>query len=61
MPAVTVVARAVLSSLLRHLGGIEEVHLATARARRAANPTLSPQEVGKLDEAVALITETAGP
>jgi aminoglycoside phosphotransferase (APT) family kinase protein len=60
MPAVSVVARAVLSSLLRHLDGIEEKHLAEARMRRAANPTLSPDEVGKLDEAVALITETAG-
>ncbi|MGW8765118.1 phosphotransferase [Streptomyces sp. NPDC055815] len=60
MPAVTVVARAVLSSLLRHLGGIDEVHLAEARSRRAANPTLSPEEVGAIDEAVALITETAG-
>jgi len=60
MPAVTVVARAVLASLLRHLGGIEEVHLEEARMRRAANPTLSPEEVGRLDEAVALIAETAG-
>jgi aminoglycoside phosphotransferase (APT) family kinase protein len=58
MPAVAGVARAVLSSLLRHLGGIEEVHLAEARTRRAANPTLSPREVGALDEALALIAET---
>ncbi|GAA1163078.1 aminoglycoside phosphotransferase (APT) family kinase protein [Kitasatospora gansuensis] len=60
MPAVSEVARTVLSSLLQHLDGIEEEHLAEARMRRAANPTLSPDEVGKLDEAVALITETAG-
>ncbi|MEV7612772.1 phosphotransferase [Streptomyces sp. NPDC089799] len=52
--------RAVLSSLLRHLGGIEEVHLAEARKRRAANPTLSPEEIAMLDAAVALIAETAG-
>ncbi|MFG2751561.1 phosphotransferase [Streptomyces xanthophaeus] len=58
MPAAT----GLLSSLLRHLGGIEEIqmHLTEAGRRRAANPTLSPEEVGKLDEAVALITETAG-
>lgn len=56
MPAAT----ALLSSLLRHLGGIEEVHLAEARSRRAANPTLSPEEVGKLDDAVAMIAGTAG-
>lgn len=60
MPAVSVLARAELYSLLRHLGGIEEEHLEGARMRRAANPTLSPYEVGKLDEAVALITEIAG-
>ncbi|WP_055589593.1 aminoglycoside phosphotransferase family protein [Peterkaempfera griseoplana] len=60
MPAVSEVARAVLRSLLRHLDGIEEEHLAEARRRRAANPTLSPDEVGSLDEAVALITGTAG-
>ncbi|MFB8239882.1 phosphotransferase [Kitasatospora purpeofusca] len=56
MPAATVL----LASLLRHLGGVEGVHLAEARTRRAANPTLGPEEVGRLDEAVALIEETAG-
>ncbi|MGY1584702.1 phosphotransferase [Streptomyces sp. MN13] len=60
MPAVSVAARAVLSSLLRHLDGVEEEHLAEARMRRAANPTLSPDEVGKLDKAVALITKASG-
>ncbi|MFB7618866.1 phosphotransferase [Kitasatospora sp. NPDC056181] len=60
VPAVSVAARAVLSSLLRHLDGIEEEHLAEARTRRAANPTLGPDEVGRLDEAVALVTGTAG-
>ncbi|AUY48089.1 aminoglycoside phosphotransferase family protein [Streptomyces sp. CB01881] len=60
VPAVSVVARAVLSSLLRHLDGIGEEHLAEARTRRAANPTLSPDEVGRLDEAVALVAGTAG-
>ncbi|MFI9273338.1 phosphotransferase [Kitasatospora sp. NPDC052896] len=60
MPAVAAGARAVLFPLLRHLGGVEEAYLAQARARRAANPTLSPQEVGKLDEAVALIIGIAG-
>ncbi|MDT0393751.1 MULTISPECIES: aminoglycoside phosphotransferase family protein [Streptomyces] len=60
VPTVSVVARAVLSSLLRHLDGIEEEHLEEAKGRRATNPTLSPDEVGKLDEAVSLITETVG-
>ncbi|WP_405486258.1 phosphotransferase [Streptomyces sp. NBC_00096] len=60
VPAVAVGARSVLSSLLRHLGGVEEAHLEEARARRAANPTLSPAETGRLEEAVALITGTAG-
>ncbi|WP_354638092.1 phosphotransferase [Kitasatospora camelliae] len=64
MPAVAVMARAVLAPLLRHLGdtggtgGIEAEHLALARTRRAANPTLSPDEIGRLDEAVALIAAT---
>ncbi|MER7753697.1 phosphotransferase [Kitasatospora sp. NPDC097643] len=56
MPAVAEVARAVLFPMLRHLDVIEAEHLAEARARRAANPTLSAEETGKLDEAVALIT-----
>lgn len=60
MPAVSVAARAVLSSLLRHLDAVEAEHLAEARRRRAANPTLSPDEVASLDEAVVLITGTAG-
>ncbi|AXI79964.1 phosphotransferase [Peterkaempfera bronchialis] len=60
VPAVSVAARAVLCSLLRQLDGIDGEHLAEARRRRAGNPTLSPDEVGKLDEAVALITEAAG-
>ena len=61
MPAVSVVARAVLSSLLRNLGGVDRVHLAEAGRRRAADPTLSAEEVGRLDEATALITGTAVP
>ncbi|MQS12523.1 aminoglycoside phosphotransferase family protein [Streptomyces kaniharaensis] len=45
-------ARAVLASLVRHLGGPGD--LAAARARRAANPTLGAAEVRRLDAAVAL-------
>ncbi|WP_377273123.1 phosphotransferase [Peterkaempfera sp. SMS 1(5)a] len=55
MPAVAAVARAVLTPLVRHLGSIDETHLAAARARRAANPTLSREEVDRLDDAMALI------
>ncbi len=46
---------------MAHLGGTEGMLLAGARARRDADPTLSQEEKGRLDEAVALITETAGP
>ncbi|MGW2255365.1 phosphotransferase family protein [Kitasatospora sp. NPDC001660] len=45
-------ARAVLASLVRHLGGPGD--LAAARARRAANPTLAAAEVARLDTATAL-------
>ncbi|WP_328298126.1 hypothetical protein OG389_10085 [Streptomyces sp. NBC_00435] len=39
---------------------MEEVHLAEAARWRAVNPTLSAEEVGEIDEAVALIVETSG-
>ncbi|MEV7026177.1 phosphotransferase [Kitasatospora sp. NPDC093558] len=45
-------ARAVLASLVRHVGGPGD--LVAARARRAANPTLDAAEVARLDAAVAL-------
>jgi len=54
-------AQSVLSSLLTEFddtvdtGGIRTEHLAQARARRAANPTMSPREVELLDAAVALV------
>lgn len=54
-------AQSVLSALLADLddtvdtGGTRAEHLAQARARRAANPTMSPREVELLDAAVALV------
>ncbi|MEE1785642.1 phosphotransferase [Streptomyces sp. SP17BM10] len=45
-------ARAVLTALVRRLGGPGD--LAAARARRAANPTLSAAEAARLDAAAAL-------
>ncbi|WP_441246769.1 phosphotransferase [Kitasatospora sp. McL0602] len=57
MPAVAAGALPVLVSLVRHLGGAGGMHLAEAMARRAANPTLSREETGRLDEAVALVVE----
>ncbi|MYW19136.1 phosphotransferase [Streptomyces sp. SID2955] len=55
MPAAAGIARAVLPSLVRRLGGTDGMLLAEARARRAANPTLTQEETAALDEAVALI------
>ncbi|MGY4966935.1 phosphotransferase [Streptomyces sp. 900105245] len=58
MPAAADIARAVLPALLRQLGGTDGMLLADARARRAANPTLTQVEIAALDEAVALILTT---
>ncbi|MEZ0067927.1 aminoglycoside phosphotransferase (APT) family kinase protein [Streptacidiphilus sp. MAP12-20] len=59
MPAVATMARAVLAPMLRLLGGVEPRQLEEARRRRAANPTLSEEEIGLLGEAVALIDALA--
>lgn len=59
MPDVAALARAVLGALLRRLDVIEPGHLAEARARRAADPGLSQDEVDLLDAAMGLITEAA--
>jgi hypothetical protein len=48
-------AAGVLAALLPHADAGTAEHLPEARARRAANPTLSAEEVAALDEAVALI------
>ncbi|WP_190413384.1 hypothetical protein [Streptomyces venezuelae] len=61
MPDVAAAARAVLASLLRHLDTIEADHLAEARSRRAANPTLTRAEITGLAEAVTLINQTTAP
>lgn len=55
MPAVAPIARSVLTGLVRGLGGTDGMLLAEAKARRAANPTLSAREIAALDEAVALV------
>ncbi|MFJ7154543.1 phosphotransferase [Streptomyces sp. NPDC101118] len=55
MPAAAEVARTVLPALVRQLGGTDGMLLPEARARRAANPTLTQEETAALDEAVALI------
>ncbi|MGE7386275.1 phosphotransferase [Streptomyces sp. NPDC004126] len=55
MPAAAEIARAVLPALVRRLGGTDGMLLPEARARRAANPTLTQEEIAVLDEAVALI------
>ncbi|MFI8104803.1 phosphotransferase [Streptomyces sp. NPDC086023] len=54
MPAAAEVARTVLPALVRRLGGTDGMLLPEARARRAANPTLTREETAALDEAVAL-------
>ena len=59
MPGVGPAVRPLLASLLRHLGGAEGMLPDEARRRRAANPPMSPEETGRLGEAVALITGTA--
>ncbi|MER5641848.1 phosphotransferase [Kitasatospora sp. NPDC002227] len=59
MPEIAEIARPGLAALLRALGGTEGLLLTEAKARRAANPTLSAAEIGKLDEALALIAELA--
>nr|WSW68472.1 phosphotransferase [Streptomyces sp. NBC_00995] len=51
--------RELLAALMPHLvaqGGIPAHHLADAAARRAANPTTSPAERGRMGEATALVT-----
>ncbi|MFI7421938.1 phosphotransferase [Nonomuraea sp. NPDC049684] len=55
------VAQAVLGGLLAGLGDVlpEAEHLAAARARREANPTLSAAEVAALGAAVGEITRLA--
>ncbi|MDI9835298.1 phosphotransferase [Streptomyces sp. KAU_LT] len=55
MPAAAEVARSVLPALVRRLGGTDGMLLPEARARRAANPTLTHEETAALDEAVTLI------
>ncbi|MEV7278657.1 phosphotransferase [Streptomyces sp. NPDC093111] len=55
MPAAAEIARTVLPTLVRRLGGTDGMLLSEARARRAANPTLTEDEIAALDEAVALI------
>ncbi|MFD8479055.1 phosphotransferase [Kitasatospora sp. NPDC059673] len=52
-------ARTILVPLLRGLPPIADRHLAEARARRAANPTLSAAEIAVLDSALALISSCA--
>ncbi|MFJ5926843.1 phosphotransferase [Kitasatospora sp. NPDC092948] len=52
-------AHAVLAPLLRGLPPLTDRHLAQAHARRAANPTLSAEEVARLDDALALIRACA--
>ncbi|MFF6791706.1 phosphotransferase [Streptomyces filamentosus] len=59
MPTAAEVARTVLPALVRQLGGTDGMLLPEAQARRAANPTLTQEEIAALDEAVALIL-TAG-
>ncbi|WP_037710015.1 phosphotransferase [Streptomyces griseus] len=58
MPAAAEIARSVLPALVRGLGGTDAMLLSEARARRAANPTLTQEEVDALDEAVALVLAT---
>lgn len=59
--------REVLASFLRHraptitLDGSDSGHLARARARRAANPTMSEAEIRALDAATALILDLVRP
>ncbi|MGJ5894340.1 phosphotransferase [Streptomyces niveiscabiei] len=55
MPAAAEIARAVLPALVRQLGGTDGMLLPEARARRAANPTLTQEEIAALDAAVDLI------
>ncbi|MFG3350293.1 phosphotransferase [Streptomyces sp. NPDC048018] len=55
MPAAAELARTALPALVRQLGGTDGMLLPEARARRAANPTLTQEEIAALDEAVALI------
>jgi aminoglycoside phosphotransferase (APT) family kinase protein len=55
MPDVAEVARAVIPALVRRGGGTDGMLLTEARARRAANPTLTRDEIAALDEAIALI------
>ncbi|MFE1268742.1 phosphotransferase [Streptomyces sp. NPDC058758] len=55
MPAVAEIARTILPALVRQLGGTDGMLLPEARARRAANPTLTQEEIAALDEAAALI------
>ncbi|MFD0341691.1 phosphotransferase [Streptomyces sp. NPDC127117] len=53
-------ARTLLNELLPHFsasGGIPAHHLAEAAAARAANPTMSPQEVALIGRAASLIGE----
>ncbi|MGW4896444.1 phosphotransferase [Kitasatospora sp. NPDC004240] len=51
--------RTLLAALLRHLDGTGPLLLGEARARRAANPTLTPHEIALLDGAVGLVETTA--
>ncbi|MFE2009032.1 phosphotransferase [Streptomyces sp. NPDC059491] len=60
IPAAAEVARTVLPTLIRQLGGTADMLLPEARARRAANPTLADEEIAALDEAVALILAVPG-
>ncbi|MFD5561202.1 phosphotransferase [Kitasatospora griseola] len=49
----------ILTPLLRGLPPLTDHHLAEARARRAANPTLTTEEIAALDDALTLIRSCA--
>lgn len=58
-------ARSMLTALMGNLGALVDLgdveggHLPQARARRAADPNLTSQELGLLDEAAALVSDLA--
>ncbi|MEV4559109.1 phosphotransferase [Kitasatospora sp. NPDC049285] len=57
MPAVAALARPLLVPLLRGLPPLTDHHLTEARTLRAANPTLTTDEIAVLDEALELIRD----
>ncbi|MGW6913504.1 phosphotransferase [Kitasatospora sp. NPDC054939] len=56
IPAARERAPVILAAMLERLDAVAAEDLAVARARRAANPMLSAEEIGVLDEALDLIT-----